>query len=466
MTGTPTPPSSPVDGPSRAHGKQLDRFRSAKAPTKSASQRTAKIILGTIVGLILLGLCWLGVTAYATYQKVSDPTAGSSPFLKYFGKEIDPNQVKGEGDGRINVLFIGIGGANHKGGTLADTIMVASIDPVNKKLALLSLPRDLRVSLPGGGTGKINSVHAFAEKAEPGTGPQALKDTVSTVLDLPLHYYVRVDFDGFEQAIDALGGVTIDVPKALNDPLFPDEQLEGYDPFYVKAGVQTMDGETALKYARSRETTSDFDRAARQQLIILAARDKLMSANTLTNPKRIGELIGIVGDHVRMDLTLTDLQRLAELIQAIDGSQVVTKVLDNGPTGPLKSISDGGYYLVPKAGNFSEVQRIAHELFTDPNLVKEKAKIEILNGTGSAGAARELELDLEALGYTIVKIDTTETTAVSTLSDYSGGKVPFTARFLSDRLGIAVTAGKRPADSSADIRLILGQDYKPVNLTP
>ncbi len=344
--------------------------------------------------------------------------------------------------------------------------MVASIDPVNKKLALLSIPRDLRVPLPGGGSGKINSAHALAEKAESGTGPQALKDTVSEVLDLPLHYYIRVDFAGFEQAIDALGGVTIDVPKALNDPLFPDEQLEGYDPFSVKAGVQTMDGETALKYARSRETTSDFDRAARQQLILLATRDKLMSANTLTNPQRIGELIGIVGDHVRMDLSLTDLQHLAELVQAIDGSQVVTKVLDNGPTGPLKSISDGGYYLVPKTGNFSEIQRIAHELFTDPNLAKEQAKIEILNGTGSAGAARELELDLEALGYTIAKIDTTETTTTSTLTDYSGGKVPFTARFLSDRLGISATAAARPAGSTIDLRLVLGQDYTPVNLTP
>ncbi|MEK7184363.1 MAG: LCP family protein [Patescibacteria group bacterium] len=457
------PPTKDGSEAERAHGKQLDRFRATK-PTQP--RNTTRMVLWGVGVLILLGLCWLGITAFATYQKVSDPASGSSPFLKYFGQTIDPTQVKGEGDGRINVLFIGVGGANHKGGTLADTIMVASIDPVNKKLALLSIPRDLRVSFPGGGAGKINSVHAYAEKEESGTGPQALKDTVSKVLDLPLHYYVRVDFAGFEQAIDALGGVTIDVPKALNDPLFPDEALEGYDPFSVKAGVQEMDGETALKYARSRETTSDFDRAARQQIILLAVRDELMSANTLANPKKIGELIGIVGDHVRMDLSITDLQHLLEIVQTIDQSQVVTKVLDNSATGPLKSISDGGYYLVPKAGNFSEVQRIAHELFTDPNLTKEQAKIEILNGTGEAGSARELQLDLQALGYTIISIDKTDTTPTTVLTDYSGGKVPFTARFLSERLGLPVTATLRPAGTAADLRLVLGQDYKPVNLTP
>lgn len=230
--------------------------------------------------------------------------------------------------------------------------------------------------------------------------------------------------------------------------------------------MQTMDGETALKYARSRETTSDFDRAARQQIILLAVRSQLMSANTLTNPKKIAELTGIVGDHVRMDLSLTDLQHLLEIVQSIDQSQIVTKVLDNGPTGPLKSISDGGYYLVPKTGNFTEVQRIAHELFTDPNLTKEQAKIEILNGTGEAGTARELQLDLEALGYTIVSIDKTETTSKTVFSDYTGGKVPFTARFLSDRLGVSVTPATRPAGSAADLVLVLGQDYKPVNLAP
>ncbi len=366
-------PLAPASTPSR-HGKQLERFRNAKQRPSAASRRI-RFGLWTVLGLVLLGLAWLGVTAYATYQKVSDPTTGSSPFLKYFGQAVQPEQLKGEGDGRINILLIGIGGTGHPGGTLADTIMVASIDPINKKLAMLSIPRDLRVSLPNGGTGKINSVHSIGESAESGSGPQVLMDTVEKVLDLPIHYYARIDFSGFEKFIDALGGVTIDVPKALNDPLFPADDMIHYAPFSVKAGTQTMNGLTALKYARSRETTSDFDRAARQQLIILAVREKALSANVLANPQKLSELAGILGDHVRMDMTLTDVQHLLEIVKDIDRSQVVSKVLDNSADGPLMSVSENGYYLVPKTGNFKEVQRIAHELFTDPNLVKERAKI-------------------------------------------------------------------------------------------
>lgn len=467
MTDIIPPASTPADAdgaPSR-HGKQLDRFRTRKSPPATATKRL-KLGLWLVLALVLAGLAWLGVTAYATYQKVSDPTTGSSPFLKYFGQAVQPEQLKGEGDGRINILLIGIGGTGHPGGTLADTIIVASIDPVNKKLAMMSIPRDLRVTLPNGGTGKINSAHSYGESKEAGTGPQVLMDVVSKVIDLPIHYYARVDFAGFEKFIDALGGVTIDVPKALYDPFFPDAKLEGYEPFSVKAGTQTMNGLVALKYARSRETTSDFDRAARQQQILLAVRSKLLQANVLANPQKINELAGILGDHVRMDMSLTDVQHLLEIVQGIDQTQIVSKVLDNGPDGPLKSISDNGYYLVPKSGNFKDIQRIAHELFTDPNLAKEKAKIEILNGTGEAGTAHELELDLEALGYTISSIDTTDKTATTTLYDFTGGTVPFTARFLTDRLHAVLTQRTRPAGTTADLQLILGTDYKPTDLAP
>lgn len=461
MTDIASSSKVPVE-PKAKYGKQLERFRTPQ----SKSSRRVRFGLWLVFGLVLIGLGWLGVTAYATYQKVSDPTSGSSPFLKYFGQTVKPDQLKGEGDGRINILLIGIGGVGHPGGTLADTIMIASIDPTNKKLAMMSIPRDLRVPLPGGGSGKINSAHAIGESQEAGKGPQALMDTVSKVLDLPIHYYVRVDFAGFEKFIDALGGVTVDVPKMLYDPFFPDAKMIGYQPLTVKAGTQTMNGLLALKYARSRETTSDFDRAARQQLILLAVRSKLISANTLANPQKISELTSILGDHVKMDLSLTDLQHLMEIVKDVDQNQIATKVLDNGPDGPLKSLSDNGYYLVPKTGNFKEIQRIAHELFADPNLTKEQAKIEILNGTGEAGKAQELRLDLEALGYKIISIDKTDKIATTTLYDYSGGKAPFTARFLTDRLHAKLTTATRPVGSTADLRLVLGDDYQPVNLTP
>jgi len=441
---------------SSGHGRSLKRFRNKRKSSRG------RWILATITGIFFIGVLWFGVTLASAYQKVNDNSTNnhSSPLLKLFGQEVSPDQLQGEGDGRINVLLIGIGGENHPGGLLADTIMVASFDVENNQLALLSIPRDLRVKIPGYGYVKINAAHSYGESQEAGSGPQLLKQTVSDVLDLPIHYYVRADFSGFEQLVDAIGGVDVNVTKALYDPFFPDKQLKGYDPFSVSAGQHHFDGETALKYARSRETTSDFDRAARQQQIMLAARDKLLSLGIMTNPVKITELINIVGDHMKTDITATEMKQFAQYAKNIDTSNIVTKILDNSTDGPLKSISDGGYYLVPKAGDFSEVQRIAHELFTDPYLKREQAAIEILNGTGDAGQALQLEQDLQALGYTIASIDKTDVTARTTVTDYSHGAAPFTVKFLSGRLGVSASIATPPSGTSGiDVRIVLGQDY-------
>lgn len=446
-------PQAAKDG-GRQHGKQLDRFRTA--PSR---MRLAFLVFGV---LVLVGVVWFGYSAARAFSKISEGSDRSSPILQFFGRDVDPNALAGEGDGRINVLLIGIGGASHKGGALADTVMVASIDPQNKQVALLSLPRDLRVPIAGNGYGKLNSAHSYGEAKEKGTGPKVLKETVADILDLPIHYFVRIDFDGFEKFIDALGGITVDVKKALNDPYYPDDRLEGYQPFTVRAGVQEMDGDTALRYARSRQTTSDFDRAARQQDILLAIQQKALSVNVLANPQKLTSIMNVVGDHIRMDLSAQDLQRLFSLVKDLGRDDVTTTVIDNSADGPLKTVNDGGYYLVPKSGDFKEVQRIAHSVFTDPYIRKEAAGIEVLNGTGTVGVARELELDLKSRGYNVVNIDNAPTVTTTTIYDYSGGATPFTARLLSERLNIQLTPATRPADAEATVqfRVVLGSSYK------
>lgn len=438
----------------RQHGKQLEQYR--KQPNR------LKLTLLVIGMLILAGVAWFGYSAVSAFNKISESSEQSSPILKFFGKNIDPNSLQGEGDGRINILLIGIGGADHPGGALADTIMVASIDPENKQLALLSLPRDLRVKLPNGTYGKLNSIHSYGESQEKGSGPKVLKDEIGEILDLPIHYFVRADFDGFENLVDALGGISVDVKKPLNDPYFPDDQLEGYAPFAVKAGVQQMSGETALKYARSRETTSDFDRAARQQEILFAIEQKALSINVLANPQKLTSILDILGEHVRMDLSAQDMQRLFTFVKDLNRDRITNTVLDNSADGPLKTVNDGGYYLVPKTGNYKEIQRIAHSVFTDPYLKKEAAGVEIINATGAAGAAKDLQLDLESRGYTVTDVDTAETTATTTLYDYSNGSAPFTAKLLSERLGVTVTPATRPTDvvEAVKFRVVMGTSYQ------
>lgn len=340
--------------------------------------------------------------------------------------------------------------------------MVASIDSENNQVGLLSIPRDLLVKIPGHGEGKINAAHSYGEQEEEGGGPKLLKETVSTVLDLPIHYYIRVDFSGFKEFIDALGGVEVDVPKDLYDPFYPDDQLVGYEPLRISAGLQTMDGDTALRYARSRKTTSDFDRASRQQQILLGARDKATSIGVITNPIKLNEIIQIVGNHLRTDISLDEIKGLLTIAQNIDANSVVTKVLDNSTDGVLKTYNNGGYYLIPRAGlyDYSEIQKIAHELFKDPYLARENARIEILNGSSVAGQALKLSDELETLGYNVISIDKTESTSKTVIYDFSNS-TPFTSSFLANRVGVSVTASQPSNDSSGvDIRIILGDDYK------
>jgi len=425
--------------------------------------KTILILLGLIIFAVV---SWVGVGAFAAISKViTKNEGGAAPFLGFLkDNEENTQKLQGEGDGRINILLLGIGGANHPGGLLTDTIMVASIDPINKKVAFMSIPRDLYVPIEGYGSAKINYAHAYGE-ANPqktGGGPELTKKTVSKILDLPIHYFVRVDFEGFIKFINELGGVTVDVKKNLSDPYYPDEKMVGYKPFYIKAGTQTMDGATALKFARSRETTSDFDRAARQQQILIAVKEKALSLNILANPKKITDILKILGDHVRTDMQMWEMEKLMTLAKDFDTSNVVMKVLDNSADGPLTSGSiEGGYYLVPKAGikNFTEIQRIAHEIFSDPYLAKENARLEVINATGEAGAAKEVQDTLKSYGYNVVKIDKgTEVFTKNTIYDYTQGKASVTVEFLKKRFNAEVKNQPKSSEN-IDITLILGKDY-------
>ncbi len=411
--------------------------------------------------LVLLGVVIFLFTVFDIWGKISERSNNASPILKFFGEDISPGTLRGEGDGRVNILLIGIGGKNHDGGQLADTIMVASIDPINNQLAMLSIPRDLRVPLNGGGFGKINAIHAYGENSSGKSGPQDLKNTVGEILDLPIHYYLRVDFEGFTRIVDELGGIDIDVPKEIYDANYPDEQMVDYAPFYIGVGNQHLDGATALKYARSRYSTSDFDRAGRQQQIIDAVREKALSVGVLANPAKVWSLVGILGDHVRMDMSAKEVSALVSIAKKLDTSKTASRVLDNSADGPLITSNAGGYYLVTRTGDWSEIRQIAHEIFKDPYIFRENAQIEILNGSGVDGRAGALRSELTNLGYNISNIDNTEEISETVIYDYSNKGAQFTVDFLKNRLGARVVSSNRPEGVSEDvtIQIIIGKNY-------
>lgn len=425
---------------------------------KPKKKKYLKAFLIFIALAIVSVLVYVGANAYGAFSKIIDDN-DSSLFDKL--QSTDPNMLNGEGDGRVNILLLGVGGENHPGGTLTDTIQVLSIDPVNNQAATLSIPRDLYVEIEGYGGTKINQVYYIGENypeiAE--SGAKLMKDTVGEILDLPIHYYVKLDFDGFIKIVDEVGGLDINVETAISDPYYPAEDMIGYNPFYISAGEQHLNGNTALKYARSRETTSDFDRSARQQQIMLAFKDKILSLGFLTNPAKISGMLQILGDHLRTDIQLDEMKRMVELAQSIDTSNIASRVLDNSADGPLKSFSNGGYYLTTKTGDWSEVQSIAHEIFTDPYLEQENASIEVLNGTDTVGTAKNISDSLTSYGYNIVNLDTSEKHYTkTTIYDYSNGAYPYTIKFLSERYDAEVIEQPTNDKTGIDLTLIIGDD--------
>jgi len=294
-----------------------------------------------------------------------------------FGKLIasQDRQLIGESQDRVNLLLIGVGGKNHEGGTLADTIIVASIKPSTKQVALMSIPRDMSAPTKSGGWIKINAVHAYAERDQEGSGGDALRQTLSSMLGLDIPYYATVDFDGFEKLIDEFGGVDIEVDRDLVDYQYPIRGREDsypiesrYETLSIKKGPQHMDGSTALKYSRSRHALggegSDFARSKRQQKIITALKDKISSASTFINPNLINGLLETYHENVETNLALWEMLRLANIGRDVDMSQVINHGLSDGPQGLLHAeIRNGAYVLMPDGGNFNAIRTVWTDIF-------------------------------------------------------------------------------------------------------
>lgn len=401
------------------------------------------------LGLLLLA----AKTLLATHKVITRNHSGGAPALA--GVQ---DGYSREGDGRINILLLGIGGPGHQGADLTDTIMVASIDPKYQDVVLLSLPRDLYVPVPGYGTTKINSAHALGESRR-GEGPSLTKTTVSKILDVPIHYFARLDFTGFKQGVDAVAGIDLTVGKAISDPYYPNDKIKGaYQPFAISAGPKHMDGELALKYARSRFTTSDFDRSLRQQAVLQAFRERVLSLGTLANPTKISSLIDLVGNHAKTDLQLTEIARLATIAREIDPAKVTTKSLDLSSDGFLANTNAyGGYGLVPKSGNFGDIQSFVRGLLVDNYIIEEAAKIEVDSGGSSRQTMDRVAKLLKSYNYRVVSTKETNNQATA-IYDYSGGRKSHTVRYLENRF--KVRAKKSNQSGEAVIKIVIGPNFQ------
>lgn len=253
------------------------------------------------------------------------------------------------GESRLTLLFMGLDRRPGETGLAyrTDTMMLVSINPATRSIGLLSIPRDLYVEVPGyGELQRVNSSMVLGELERPDYGPQLAMQTVQYNLGIRVHDYVIVDFSAVIRFIDALGGINLDVPYNISDPLYPDMNY-GYDPFYIRAGYQLLDGSTALKFARTRHGDSDFQRALRQQMVVYAIRDKVLDPQTL--PQLIIQSPSIwasVSDGVYTGLTLEQMIQLGLYLRDISPENIRSGVINELYTIPY-STSRGASVLVP-----------------------------------------------------------------------------------------------------------------------
>jgi len=365
-------------------------------PTRKKRSRLKKILLG--IGLFFLFLlCTILSFLYFNYKQIVvtpnvEPTRAPNASPTPTPDPLAP----------FNILLLGYGGAGHDGGDLTDTMIVAHVEPKVKKVTLISIPRDLWVPIPTNGESviysKINAAYAIGlddrkypnkldiYKGQAGGGALA-KYAVKQVLGEDVRYFASIDFGGFVRIIDALGGVDVNVPRTFDDNFYPIKgeedntcgytaeelaeihkkysgfQLEQqftcrYEHLHFDKGITHMDGATALKFVRSRHSDtdgSDFARSSRQQALIQAAKDKVLSLGIINN---FVPFVTQFASVLRTDVSISEGKKILDIMGDPRDYKIGTIVLSTDNVLKDSFSTDRQYILLPKAGqdNYSEIQ--------------------------------------------------------------------------------------------------------------
>lgn len=361
--------------------------------------------------LVIFGMFVVVKVTSAAYHFISDFNPKDLVFA--VGADLEKDE-----HGYTNILLLGDGGHVRDGADLIDTIIVASIDYEKNAVSLLSIPRDFYVDAePENGilySAKINELYRnhknVVEKEDDLF--QLFKKAAGEITNLDIQYYVRVDFNAFVDIVDSLGGVSVDVQEPIYDPYYPNDSDDGYTVFRIDAGPQEMDGETALKFARSRKTTSDFDRSARQQLLLEAIQRKALSKDVLTSTSKLKDLYGAFSKNINTDMSLREMIALAGFAKNMDHSHMVRKVIhdDPGQEGgflytPERQFYNGQFVLIPFGNNFDLIHKYADLVFNQREMFWDPPTIEVLNATRLPGIARNAAYQLNRFGFDVESID-------------------------------------------------------------
>jgi len=401
--------------------------------------------------------------------------------------------LEGEAENRINVLLLGQGGAGHEGPYLTDTIILVSFKPSTNQVAAISIPRDLYVPVYKNGWRRINFANSFGETDMDSQGGEIASQTISNVFNLPIHYYARVDFEGFKKIVNDLGGVNVYVERDFTDPLYPTSNY-GTTTITFEKGWRKMDGETALQFARSRHGNNgeagDFARSKRQQKIIIAIKNKTFSFGSLLRPDKFIKAAKSFSEHFSTNLKTWEILRLSKFAKTIDLENIITHVLDDSPSGPLEGAitEDGAYVLKTKTDDFSELITIAENIFLEPTEAQVKkvqedtqelqklleniknegghADIIVQNGTLNSGLAKRTADYLASLEFNILKFSNAlnQNLEKTIIYDFTNGKKQANLELLQK--GLKIEKNKKSdiddfgnLSTETDFLIIAGYDY-------
>lgn len=433
------------------------------------------VILSTLLVVLVAGILLTIIIRRATntLQAIEehDPRRASAGEVSADGPSTEnlPNTLRDP----FNVLLIGVDQRDDPDdGIRSDTLIVVHINPREQWAGMLSIPRDSIVQIPQLGQQKINTAYAYGyrnaeELYGQGTTPAAAggalaAETVEDFLNIQMDYIAQVDFYGFEQIVDTLGGLLIDVPQPLLDPEYPTENF-GYERIYIPAGLQVLDGANALRYARSRHSDSDFDRSARQQAVLHALLNNVQRRGLLDQAALLPELASNLEQSVSTTLPISDpavLGDLVSLAQALDSDRIMQLSINPNDVGVISEIGSDIYWNEPDVAN-----QVA-QLLAGPEGDVEVARIQVQNGAGVQGLATRVTQNLTNQGF--LMLEATDAPILyehTTIIDYTDR--PQTRQRLADLLGIksqyvqpSPTADAPPTPYNTDILVVLGQDYE------
>ena len=432
------------------------RSTSASSPKSKNPQSYFRFVMILLGFALLASGIFVGNKLVIFAQKIFEGNSAFFSFKQFF--VADDKKLIGEEDGQIRILLMGIGGEKHDGGTLTDTMILLTVklpknDEDETKIGTISIPRDLVVNVPGGyNYQRVNTAYAYGEAGGKKEGPRLAIQTVEGMLGIKIPYYGVVDFQGFKKIVDDVGEIEVNVEQGFADAQFPDEKQGYLAPITFTVGLQKMDGERALQFARSRHGTnnegSDFARAKRQQKVLKGLKDKATSLRVLTNLNALNRLLEDLSDHIRTNLAPHQLLRLYGLTRAVPSENISSVAIEAGLVCDQIEEGNGAYVLIPceGLGRYNAIRGLVQNQFLIGALQTEQPTIEIQNASNTPQLTQKTQnvLTQPGLRFSLGNFRGQNIYEESVIYDNTKGQKPETLAYLKERLGIKVALSPFP----------------------